>query len=809
MDADTGPATPADLPSIDAGPEVEQFANALDDCLSPLLANPDRRRRLLNLPKQYHQNALRRLAQLQPRNQRSSHDDADMETDDADTGAASQLVSQQIERLKKEAQTWDLLGRVLPLRHDFEDPPHLFKIETPADHKAREESLYPFFLGNNTARERRAVLQWLQTNASSGPDIDDLTRDLQQNADRGDIIAHGWLHTRSAIKMKKSVTGWPHLLDRQSANISNSHTTSSGAPLVTQLDPDAMTRQDRRLQPQDEYFERAIWLGCFEHLRRGSTLETIRDWCQERTEMWRAISMSGILLTTEDEETAYGSNPLQMALWRRMCFGLARQGGSDDYERAVYGLLSGDIISVEKVARTWDDFLFAHYNALLRTQIDNYYLGRCAPGEASNLNQTFPSFDAVQFHGEESGLEKRLIQTLESQPSIRKEALEPNKALQASVIGRDIESYLYNQGKVLNSSPDSLVGDYESRKYFRPGQHDGLRIVAHVYVLATLLDKADPRTFGLSGLLMEPAVRAAQENIIAHYADFLRRAGLQELIPIYCSILEPRRCYEVLSSTLIMEDDHDRRLTMVQLMKRTTIDVVQFVKTQASLLYDKVAETGTDKFEAETMFKILEDGPATSRKGRSIQADFFGDDPDAVETSHEHLIRSLEWLMAVENTWPDVFSFGTKIYKFFLRHMHLRAARRLLKKVPFASVMANLGADPSFDEAWYDSPQFWAQQLESSGIPGTTPQKVLADSRNFRQLEALVSALDNLETMGAFADVSLELVFTLVPSLTSTVLTMMQYSPWTARILDSSRRLCEEYQGLYAALVEELAVVRY
>ena len=676
MDADDSrPQSPAEL--IDAGPEVEQFANALDECLSPRLSESDKRERLLNLPRKYHENALRRLDRLRPVRARSDHDD-EMDTDDVDGTGQSLGETEAVRQLEREAQTWDLLRRVLPLRHpNAEGTSQLSRLDVVADRLPGHDSgLRSFFQTNSVAKERRAILQWLQSNAASGPDIDGLTRDLQQNADRGDIIAHGWLHTRSSIKLKKSVTGWPHLLDQQSANMSATHTTSSGAPLVTQLDPDATTRQGRKLQPQDEYFERAIWRGCFEHLRRGSSLQTIRDWCQERTEMWRAISMSGMLLSADDsdDDVAADAEPSALALWRRMCFGLARQGGSDDYERAVYGVLSGDILSVEKVARTWDDFLFAHYNALLRTQIDTFILEHCTPGDAANLTQAFPSFDAVQFHSEDAGVDKRLIRFLESQAGIKDDAFDPNKALQASILAREVEDYLYNQGRAMAVAPVERV---QGRKYFTPEQHDGLRIVSHVYALMALLEELESRNLTFPRTVKSPERRASEENILAQYAGFLRRAGLQELIPVYCSILEVPRRYEVLSENLIMEPTTERRIELLNLMKRANIDGAQFVKTQATLLYNSVAQDSAKTFEAKTGFRIIEEGPPTPRFGRKIKADFFGEDPEHIEDAHEKLILALEWLMNVDETWPEVLSFGTKVYKFFLRTYHGLSDTRL------------------------------------------------------------------------------------------------------------------------------------
>lgn len=662
---------------VRAGPEVEDFANALDDCLSPYSSPLGKRDRILELPRKYYDNALRRLAQLRPNAARDG--DVDMDVDDAEAGNGEVASAAEIKQVEREVQTWDLVRRLLPLRfpNKGSGTPPLSPSEPPA---SQPGLLHEFFLSNTVAQERRAVLQWLQTNASSGPDIDELARELQQNADRGDIIAHGWLHTRSSIKLRKSVTAWPHLLDRQAPTIATTHLNADGAPLVTQLDPDAPTRQGRKLEPQDEYFERSIWLGCFEHLRRGSSLEVIRDWCQERTEMWRSISTSALLLSPDNSEPSSETNIASLALWRRMCFGLARQGGCDDYERAVYGVLSGDIASVEKVSLTWDDFLFANYNALLRTQLDNFILGRCPPEVASNLTQSFSSFDAIQFHGNPETLEQRLIGSLESNKQIREEAIEPNKALQASLISKEIEEHLFEQGLVIASDAASdAITDYLSKflyhsaptamdlnkeKFFTADQHDGLRIVAHVYLLIRLLQRLE-NVDGVLSALSSPEWRNGQENILAGYTNYLRLAGLQELIPLYCSILEPSRCFEVLSSNLITETDNQQRLLQLKLIKKAGIDVLRFVTIQAWLMYDNLGPVGFG-FTPRDAFSILQASPPTSRRGRPIKPDFFGEEEDKVELKHEYLIRALEWLLLVDETWPKVFSIGTKVYKFFL-----------------------------------------------------------------------------------------------------------------------------------------------
>ncbi|KAK2593580.1 Nucleoporin nup84 [Conoideocrella luteorostrata] len=754
--------------SVVPGPEVEEFANALDICLASGLSVSEKKARILDLPRKYHENAIRRLAHKRPKRIGDGVDDMDMDVDEQSCGSGQSDKPDEVKQLEKEVQTWDLFRRLLPLRYGGSKPePMRFSSAFSASKSTTRNHVNDFLETNSLALERRAVLQWLQTNAAAGPDIDELAHEFQHNADRGDIIAHGWLHTRSKIKLRKSVTAWPHLLDRQSPNVTASHLNSNGAPLVTHLDPDASTRQSRKLEPQDGYFERAIWLGCFEHLRRGSSFEDIREWCQERTEMWRAVSMFAMPLPVDDkQESEPNADPASLTLWRRMCFALAKQGGTDDYERAVYGVLSGDIFTVEKVAKSWDDYLFANYNALLRSQIDGYMTSKCPPEVVSTLTQSFSAFDAVQFHGGDDNVERRLVQAIGSNPSLAAEANEPNKALQASFIAKELDRHLYEQGLVITESANEFsksrlvrkgLGGEQTllrSKFFDLAQHSGLRIAAHVFVLIALLKRFELQEFG-SYEDKTPAVwRFSQENILAGYTDYLRRSKLQELIPLYCSILDSSRCYEILSWNVIEDPDPENRITQLKLIKRAGIDVLTFVETQANLLFNEL-DQGTDSPLARNSFNILESGPPTSRHGRIIKADFFGEEEDVVDTRDVHVIRALEWLLTVDETWPRVFSIGTRVYKFFLRNGRLNAARRLLGRVAFAEIMRDMTDHNEPDLALYDDVDFWAQQLEQSGIRNIRPEQVMTDARNYRELEALVKALDSLETMASLVVISL------------------------------------------------------
>ncbi|ODA76625.1 hypothetical protein RJ55_07896 [Drechmeria coniospora] len=754
-----------ELNAISPGPEVEEFAHALDACLVPGLSVAEKRARVLDLPRKYHEIATQRL--IRKKSPQDGRNDADMDVDEQEPPVTDAKQREEISQLEMEVQTWDLFRRLLPLRYCESRPrnSHLFSVQPAKETKS--QTLPEFIDTDPIFTERRAVLRWLQTNASSGPDIDELVRELQQNADRGDIIAHGWLHTRSKIKLRKSMTAWPHLLERQSTNVTSSHVGSGGVPLITHLDPDAPTRQDRKLEPQDEYFERAIWLGCFEHLRRGSSLASIREWCQERTEMWRAVSMSAMLLPAEGQESPEGAPPASIALWRRMCLSLARNGGTDNYERAVYGLLSGDVQSVEKVARSWDDVLFAHYNALLRSQADTFLLGHCPPEMASSLAQSFPSSEAVQLHGDGDTVERRLIASLECQSSTMEEALEPNKALQAALIANDIDRHLYEQALIMaehankdrpsrllpRPSPSNL--NIARRKFFGLDQHDGIRLVAHIYVVIALLRQLDELEGEHLASSSNALWRSGQENILAGYTDFLALAKTEELIPLYCSILQPPRQYDVLSWNMIDEQDPEKRILQLKLINRVGIDVLKFTETLAKLVYDDLDHRGSSVGVTET-FTILLDGSSTARYGRGIQADFLGDDEAIISPKDERMIRSLEWLLQVQAAWPEVLRMGVQVYKYFFRNKRLLAARKLMERVQFDIIWQNVTDQQTPDWSLHETVDFWAQQLNQGGIVGVRPEEVALNVRIFRELECLAKALDGLETVGSLMELSAE-----------------------------------------------------
>jgi nuclear pore complex protein Nup107 len=667
--------------TIRAGEEVDYFAAQLDRYNTDLTGSPAEKRaqvfKLVDSYYAYTRKRADRLLRRVPKEQSARGESwqragsADMDIDDADL-PDDYVSAQHSYRVEEEAQTWDLLRRILPVRYRDQTALQLKSVDD-GSARTRRQWWNDFLISDSVARERKIVLEWLQSSASHGrPPIEEVVSELQQNAERGDILAHGWLHTRHKIKLQKSINGYQGVLDPHDAAAAQSHHASS--TLITQLDPDAVTRQARKLEPQDVFFERAIWLGCFEMLRRGCSMSEIREWCSERTELWRAASIAPLPLSNPEDEEQPEFEPSSLALWRRMCFAACRAGGRGEDDKAVYGLLAGDIASVEKVCDSWDDFLFAHYNALLRTQFD-LYLTKHGGDNAAKAAQQFPSFNAVLHHSDPMTVSKRLIATLESDARTREESIRTAKALQGAIVANEVDRHLFQQGLVLSRHanqkqkskliPEVSLAQMESfnpDKYFDLADHDGLRILAHVLIIISTLDRLSGFTND-SGALQTR--HQAQEHIIAAYISYLRLANLEEMIPLYCSKLYGARMYGTLSRNLIHIVDNDVRVHQLTIMRKLGLDLAEFVKSQPAIYLDDVQDMSL-RCEAKGRFKILEAGPPTLKYGRVVKPDFFGEDAEFVDQEDDLIIRAMEWLMLVPGLFVETCTYTIRIYKYLL-----------------------------------------------------------------------------------------------------------------------------------------------
>jgi len=239
-----------------------------------------------------------------------------------------------------EAQTWDLLALLFkhrlstggrPIPDDKPAGPHTHC----SDLKFRDRLM----LSDPQFTELNIILSWLKRNA---PEPGDLL----------DTRAAGWAYTKDSVKYLK--------LQRQTGGGYHQANLILGGDraLVTELDPDAVTRQGRSIAPEDMSFEDSFMKLIFEYLRRGDLAGAMAK-CRDLNQYWRAQTLAGGLEAWDDEVD--GPRPgmhgvagnRRRELWKRVCYKWATEAPA--WEGAVYGILSGDLDSVRNSVLYYPD----------------------------------------------------------------------------------------------------------------------------------------------------------------------------------------------------------------------------------------------------------------------------------------------------------------------------------------------------------------------------------------------------------------------------------------------------------------------
>ncbi|KAI4257137.1 MAG: hypothetical protein LQ352_001777 [Teloschistes flavicans] len=706
------------------GKQVEQFAETLDRLSSGKQTKPQHDCvHALDLVDAYRNIAKHTVAQLREihspekerklsrklksRTQGSSATPEHMRSPHRDSVGSS--TADDLDRWEQEEQTWHLLELMLQVEYpSFESTPKAAASKKRSQRPGKEGEIHQFssersiwsrFLASDDqAWERHIVVEWLKASAGdSGQDIEKAFQDMEATANRGSgLWAHSWLHTKEAIKGQKRLRSWPQALAPDAPGIDDSLRKSNGTcSLITQLDPDAVTRQDRALETPDANFERATWLTCWEMLRRGKDWESTREWCQDRVEYWRAISIRGEPRhpIAHDKKISppiiSGPEWLSRALWRKSCAFAARAGVMDKYEAGVYGLLSGHLPSVLKVCTSWNDYIFAHYNSYLLRSFDQYvsvHLPNRSPRGLQDGAGAF-AFNMTGGHRAQSG--NQLIEKMSHLKSLAKEAKDPFKLLQGSLIGKSFQkfvrshglelAYLQERTRTTTKQPreqETTCVDYETA-LIKPDDYQIIRVIAHMLLIYQEL--------GVS--LQGSGQDYGSETFIDTYVDFLSRAGKQQLLPIYASRLSPQRAVSCLGRQLPLILDHGERQTMMRLMKQYEIDVPGVLNHQLQTI---ISERKTDEFSNEhgpgfPNLSIL-DKPSEKRQRemRIIRDGFMG----KVITDDQHdLINGFQWYLLLDGYWEQTLATGALLYKYFLRlsaSRGLAAAQSLSKRVKFS-----------------------------------------------------------------------------------------------------------------------------
>jgi nuclear pore complex protein Nup107 len=688
----------------------------------------------------------------------------------------------EIQQVQLEADLWTLMRTLL----DCKSPKALYDARDaqktalePLHRYSTDVELWTAFISSDTfAQECQEILGWLQnTAAASKTTIDQVISELTSKAQRGDgIWSAGWLFTKMTIKTQKRSRSWSKPLDPSNSGIHVSlRRATDSKPLVTQMDPDASTREGNVLEPQDEFHEQAAWQACWETLRRGWNPKVCREWWSERKEVWRAAATRGAdrdFVKHKDSQWFRIINLASNTEWLERCKLLSQDGVVvNPYQAAVYGILSGDFTAPLKVCHTIDDHLFAHFNGLLIQQYREFlqaYRHQLEKHNKGDYHPQSPTYESV----------RQYLVYAETDGETKVESRGPHKTIEAAIVSNDFDTFFIRQGQALGQIPglegiylDLLVRDHNApvseAAQATAENPDSLRMIVHLQLLLKALGYLDV-AYETSMDIME--------NNIASYIGLLQNEGKFALTPLYASKLSPDRAARTMGAIALDVMDPAERDLQVRLMKQYGINIpdvldAQFMFANADLL--ALFTTKPSKLKPVSITEYVGSGKVKNIK---VKRHFMGDE---LLDSEERAVQSLEWYQyADKQEWGRACWNASSLYKMFIFQGRLVAAKALSVSAPLADISKlalgmDLGspdvlAEASDDDVEMDgvpheersqpiSPPRRRKEPKRSEVhllktPSVTREALAAKAQTWRQLEQLMSTMDMMEVWADHAE---------------------------------------------------------
>jgi len=587
------------------------------------------------------------------------------------SGVQDAKADEEVRRLQLEVDTWRLLLNLISIddpasRASFKEGrqsafQNLHRYST--DREVWEE----FLAADQYALECVIAMKWLEeTSKTANQDLDGLILDMEAQAERGQgLWAHGWLFTKEAIKGHKRLRAWPQPLEPNDPSIIRSLLSNDQQrPLITQLDPDALTRQKQGLQRQDEFYERATWMACWKMLRQGENWTTIREWASNRLESWRAVSLCGSSVdaksnhtrTPVDDGMTRLMNSRSQDSWRAACAALARNPDADDFQRAVYALLCGESEPAAKVCRSWDDFLYVHFN---RTVLSRYQ-GFCKQFQRKlSHSPTTP----VPFQPEPAGHAdlQKYFQYLRGNERVAGEARNPFRNVQAAILSKGYDSFFTTLAQAVSQVsarhlekasiiPSMAFSQVDESYLVAADDEEALKIATHLYLIVNSIGYAR----------VDTQFRETASVIVTGYIAALESRGLYDLIPLYTSVLPQKISHNVMSKILIEITEPRERKQQVRLLQKHGVDMDAVLDAQWSWL-----STGVSSIDSSG---TVTGYPRVVKRENGVRVlmppkkDLIG---TFIADEDEKLIRSLEWLRYAGGQWSKICKLGAWLYRKF------------------------------------------------------------------------------------------------------------------------------------------------
>ncbi|CCH42278.1 Nuclear pore complex protein [Wickerhamomyces ciferrii] len=402
------------------------------------------------------------------------------------------------------------------------------------------------------------------------------------------------------------------------------------------LDSDASLRLNKPINPKDQEEDTVFFKYVFELMLAGRFDEAQAE-CT-RTNNWtlRMIlaGLNEFLDPVVDKQMSELDEKTQgikrKALWRRTVYLLSKNEGLNEYERAIYGYLIGDL-SPLKLTNTWDSQLLVYLNHILTSEIESTLIDN---GKINNedLILTIPR----------SELSVQDVLNSVSQ-RLKDESEHPLRVLIASVISNKISPIIHSSLSLVGSV---MLGIEESNEIF--SEPYALRVVTHLAIFISLLHP-------------DAVSNEDKFKLLTTYILILRLYEQYELIPIYISFLTETEARDVYSLFLIDLFDPEERSNQLKLSRQYNLPLENILKRTV----ERVFSTTEEHYQINS--------------GVTLQ------ETDEIDNK---LIRGVEWFIEAK-MYSDAIHASISLFRRFLLTGRTKAAEEFASRNPLPQLLKN------------------------------------------------------------------------------------------------------------------------
>lgn len=550
--------------------------------------------------------------------------------------------------------------------------------------------------GINSLEENKIVLKWLQQSIPT-PEL------------ATDAPSTKWTYTRlyqqgvrdpSASSFETPVifsNKMPDIWETAFAGTSSSPSVPATGNsvgqenLISALDVDAPLRESKNICPEDAQNDSRVFRTAFELLRKGE-IYTAAEWCRRTGNFCMGIAIQGLGLGEGD------ISKHAKQLWRESCLKLARRqsnaiGYPGKHERAVYGLLVGDLESVLPLCDTWE------------TQFIAYLIHICAQQERILEEENPSEFATKRALSQVMGVDRAMDLLANSDNvAICEESANNCRILDAAVINDRIAD-------IISSSANNL-------RMFENRQVELCPEVAD----PNILRKLGNAIVCLACLGVNTGRGTA--TVIQAFVGMLVDQGLRRYVPIYisffqgCESVDAEVLTELYAEVLRDITDEVERSEHLRLSKQFHVDIGSSISQAFNMLFKATAEDYYGN-EVSTV--------------RHVEID------PRVSQLDEELYATARWFESSE-MWPEALDVFTQLYTRLLVSGKINSFYEFATETPPNKIINQV-----------DRHDFTQSQSSSGSNSNSAQQRTLL--LGYNKLLTCITALNNWKQLsGNYSD---------------------------------------------------------